>query len=122
MATPDIAKQINLYAMMRYYRLVREFMTEVIGEKYGTQDFFLSRRDLNAFFSRLQEQSDDVAGWSDSTVYKIKGVLMKSIEEAGLIDTVKSTTLNPFLISEELESGIRENGDLAALPAFNCFR
>ena len=118
----DIAKQINLYAMMCYNRLVREFMTTVIGEKFRNQDFDFSRRDLNTFFTRLQEQDDDVASWSEQTVNKIKGVLVKSLVEAGHLDSFKSETLNPVFISEELESGIRENGDFEALPAFNCFR
>ena len=43
----DIAKQINLYAMMKYNRIVWDFMTTVIGEKYRTQDFEFSRKDLN---------------------------------------------------------------------------
>ena len=67
-APAEIAKQINLYAMMRYNRLVREFMTTVIGEKFRNQDFAFSRRDLNTFFTRLQEQNDDVASWSEQTV------------------------------------------------------
>lgn len=121
-APAEIAKQINLYAMMRYNRLVREFMTTVIGEKFRNQDFAFSRRDLNTFFTRLQEQNDDVASWSEQTVNKIKGVLVKSLVEAGHLDSFKSETLNPVFISEELESGIRENGDFEALPAFNCFR
>ncbi len=121
-APAETAKQINLYAMMRYNRLVREFMTTVIGEKFRDQDFAFSRRDLNTFFTRLQEQNDDVASWSEQTVNKIKGVLVKSLVEAGHLDNFKSETLNPVFLSEELESGIRENGDFEALPAFNCFR
>ena len=44
-APREIAKQINLYAIMRYNRLVWEFMIQVIGEKYSTQDFSFSRKD-----------------------------------------------------------------------------
>ena len=121
-APAEIAKQINLYAMMRYNRLVWEFMTTVIGEKFRNQDFSFSRRDLNTFFTRLQEQNDDVASWSEQTVNKIKGVLVKALIEAGHLDSFKSETLNPVFICEELESGIRANDDYEALPAFNCFR
>lgn len=121
-APSEIAKQINLYAMMRYNRLVREFMTTVIGEKFRNQDFAFARRDLNTFFTRLQEQNDDVASWTEQTVNRIKGVLVKSLVETGYLDSFKSETLNPVFLSEELENGIRENGDFEALPAFNCFR
>lgn len=121
-APAEIAKQINLYAMMRYNRLVREFMTTVIGEKFRGQDFAFSRRDVNTFFTRLQEQDDDVASWSEATVNKIKGVLIKSLVEADFLDNIKSETLNHVFLNEELEKGIRANEDFEALPAFNCFR
>lgn len=118
----EIAKQINLYAMMRYNRLVWEFMTTVIGEKFRNQDFSFSRRDLNTFFTRLQEQNDSVASWSEQTINKIKSVLVKSLVETGYLDSFKSETLNPVFLWEELEDGIRENGDFEALSAFNCFQ
>ena len=121
-APVEIAKQINLYAMMRYNRIVWDFMVGVIGEKFRSQDFEFARKDLNVFFSNLQEQDDAVAGWSESSVSKIKQVLTRLLVEVGLLDDVKSTRLNPLLLCEELEEGIRRNGDFEALAAFNCFR
>jgi Txe/YoeB family toxin of Txe-Axe toxin-antitoxin module len=121
-APVEVAKQINLYAMMRYNRLVREFMEGLVGEKYRQQDYSYTKKDINIFFSRLQEQNDDVAAWSEQTIKKLKQVLTKCLIETGMLDSVRDTTLNPILISEELETGIRENNDLTALAAFNCFR
>ena len=120
-APTEIAKQINLYAIMRYNRLVWDFMIQVIGEKFRTQDFSFERKDLNTFFSRLQAQNDGVAGWSDSTISKIKSVLIRCLVETEYLEHFKSTTLNPVLLCEELEQGIRENNDTEVLPAFNCF-
>lgn len=117
----EIAKQINLYAMMRYNRLVWDFMIQVIGEKFYTQDFSFERKDLNTFFSRLQAQNDIIAGWSDNTINKIKSVLVHCLVETEYLDHFKSTTLNPVFLCEELEQGILENNDIEALPAFNCF-
>lgn len=117
-----VAKQINLYAMMRYNRVVRDFMVGVIGEKFRSQDFGFSRKDLNVFFSHLQAQNDGIAGWSESTVERIKQVLTKILVEVEILDSVRSERLNPVLICEELENGIRRNGDSEALAAFNCFR
>ncbi|MEA4882752.1 MAG: DUF1819 family protein [Clostridia bacterium] len=121
-APVEVAKQINLYAMMRYNRLVREFMVNLVGEKYRQQDFSYTRKDINVFFSRLQEQNDNVAAWSEQTITKLKQVLTKCLIETEMLDSVKDTTLNPIFISAELESGIRQNNDLTALAAFNCFR
>ena len=121
-APVEVAKQINLYAMMRYNRLIREFMEGIVGEKYRQQDFSYTKKDINMFFSRLQEQNDDVAAWSDQTIMKLKQVLTKCLIETEMLDSVRDTTLNPIFISSELETGIRENNDLTALAAFNCFR
>jgi len=119
-APAEVAKQINLYAIMRYNRLTREFMVGLIGEKYRLHDFSYTRKDINVFFSRLQEQNDDVAAWSEQTIVKLKQVLTKCLIETEMLDSVRDTTLNPIFISAELERGIRENGDLTALAAFNC--
>ena len=121
-APGEIAKQINLYAIMKYNRLVWEFMIQVIGEKYSNQDFSFSRKDLNAFFTRLQAQNDSVSAWSENTVSKIKSVLVRMLVETEYLDGIRSTILNPVLLCEELEEGIRANNDYEALPAFNCFR
>ena len=118
----EVAKQINLYAMMRYNRLVREFMTDIIGEKYRQQDFSYTKKDINVFFSRLREQNDDIAAWSEQTITKLKQVLTKCLIETEMLDSFHARELNPIFISAELESGIRENNDLTALSAFNCFR
>ena len=63
--------------MMRYNKLVWDFMLTVIGEKYRTQDFDFTNQDMNVFFMGLQEQNDDIASWSESTITKIKQVLRK---------------------------------------------
>lgn len=115
------AKQACLYAMMKQYRLVWEYMITVIGAKYREQDFSYGRIDLNVFFMRIQEQDDEVAVWSDSTIDKIKQVLNKILVENEYIDSPRATTLNPVMICTEVENAIRANGDEAVLPAFNCF-
>ena len=120
-APAAIAKQVNLYAIMRSNGLVWDFMSQVVGEKYLNQDFAYERKDLNIFFSRLQAQNDIVAAWSDSTITKIKSVLTRMLVEAEYLDSFRDTTLHQIYLSEELEAGIRANGDLDILPAFNCF-
>lgn len=121
-ATADVAKQVNLYAMMKQNLLVWDFMTTVIAEKYRTQEFEFSRKDLNVFFLRLQEQNDSVANWSESTIKKIKQVLTHTLVECEYLDSFRAAKLNPISIAPELEDEIKAKNDLAALPAFNCFR
>ena len=117
----DVAKQVNLYAMMKQNRIVWDFMVTVIGEKYRTQDFSFTKKDMSAFMFQLQEQNEDIATWSDSTIQKIKQVLTKSLVECGYLDNTKSEVLNPVYLYPELEEEIISNSDIAALPAFNYF-
>ena len=116
----DVSKQVCLYAMMKQYRLVWDFMLTVIGEKYRKLDSFLSKMDVNAFFMRLQEQDDWVAAWSDSTIAKVRQVIVKTLVENEYLDSPKAERLNPVLISPLLENAIRAAGQEIALPAFNC--
>ena len=115
------AKQICLYAMMKQNRLVWDFMITVIGDKYRSRDTSFGKIDVNTFFMRLQEQDDGVAGWAESTVSRIKQVLVKVLAENEYLDSIKADRLNPVLISRELENAIRTNNDDTALAAFNCF-
>ncbi|MDE8717274.1 DUF1819 family protein [[Eubacterium] siraeum] len=117
----DVAKQICLYAMMKQYRLIWDFMITVIGEKYRLLDTTFGKIDLNSYFLRLQEQDDRVATWSDSTVTKLKQVIAKMLVENEYIDSIRATKLNPVWLHPVLENAIRENGDEIALSAFNCF-
>ena len=121
MQSSDVAKQICLYAMMKQYRLIWDFMITVIGEKYRLSDTTFGKIDLNSYFLRLQEQDDWVATWSDSTVTKLKQVIAKMLVENEYIDNIRATKLNPVWLRPVLEKAIRENGDEIALPAFNCF-
>jgi len=121
-ATADVAKQINLYAMMKHNAIVWDFMTTVIGEKFRTQEFEFSKKDLNIFFFQLQEQNDAGAAWSDDKIIKIIQARNKCLVECDFLDSVRATQLNPVAIVPELEDEIRANNDMAALAAFNCFR
>ena len=117
----ETAKQICLYAMMKQYRLVWDFMITVIGEKYRMQNFSFSQMDVNVFFMQLQEQDDYVAGWSESTMKKIRQILIRVLAENEYLDDIKADHINPVWLNPVLENAIRSNNDDRALAAFNCF-
>ena len=117
----NAAKQICLYAMMKQSRLIWEFMVTVIGEKYRLRDTSFGKIDLNTFFMRLQEQNDTVASWSESTITKLKQIIVRALVETEYLDNIKAGHLNPVWLHPVLENAIRRGGDTAVLPAFNCF-
>ena len=117
----DVSKQICLYAMMKQYRLVWDFMITVVGSKYKNLDMSFSKIDLNIYIMRLQEQDDWEATWSESTVAKIKQVLVKILVENEYLDNVTSDHLRPYsLISILRAPSIRTGPQFcASLP--KCF-
>jgi len=115
------AKQVAFYAMMKDSYLLTDFMLTVIAEKYRQQDFSLSMRDLNMFFSRLQEQNDDVAKWTESTIKKIRQVIIKCLMEVEYITSIKEGNLLRVVLNPPILKYIKENGDSWLLPAFNWF-
>ena len=117
----ETAKQVCLYAMMCDSRLVWDFMITVIGEKYRLLDMSFHRMDVDVFMTQLQEQHDYAARWSDSTIKKIKQVLIRILVENEYLDSSKAERLNPVLLDPGLEAEIRNAGNLSVLPAFNRF-
>lgn len=116
----DAAKQACLFLMMNYYRLVWEFMITVIGEKHRTKDTSFTKMDMNSFFTRLQEQNDVVAYWSDATIGKCKQVLKKTLVENGYLDNSRSEVLNPVLLDFRVKEAIEDSNNKEALIAFGC--
>ncbi|WP_294471278.1 DUF1819 family protein [uncultured Ruminococcus sp.] len=120
-ASAEVAKQINLYAIMCENSIVYDFMTEVIGEKYRSQELDFSAKDVNVFFMELAEKVPAVDSWSESTIKKLKQVLVRFLVECEYLENSRSDTLMPVYLYPELEAVIRGNGDTSALAAFNCF-
>lgn len=118
----EIAKQAALYALMLYNAIVYDFMVEVIGEKYQVQDLMFDKSCINRFCGELREKNEQVAKWSDSTMAKIRSVLLRCLIETDYLTSKSSKELNPVYLYEEVLNCIEENGDEDILPAFNYFR
>lgn len=116
----EVSKQVCLYAMMKTYPIVWDFMVQVIGEKYRVFDMSFGQIDLNEFFMRAKDNNEEVAEWSEATVTKIKQVLRKMLVENEYLDDVRADHLNSVYLESKLEECIRANNDEEALLAFNC--
>lgn len=120
-ASLDVAKQIDLYAIMCENRIVYDFMAGVIGEKYRSQELDFSAKDVNVFLMELSEKVPAVNTWSESTRKKLKQVLVRFLVECDYLESARSTLLLPVYLYPELDEAIRRKGDTGALAAFNCF-
>lgn len=81
----NTAKIIALIATMATDILFFELMYEVYRAKLNMDEETLKDADLNMFFNRKIEQSDVVAGWSDTAIKKLKQTYCKYMQAAGLL-------------------------------------
>ena len=116
--TSDQARQTNLYAIARDYRVMWEFLTVVVADKRKNLDTSRPNREIAAFLEGLRAQDETVAGWSDATLNKIRQVYVRCLEECGMDDRA-TEQLTSVLLDFELEQAIRANDDAAILPAFD---
>lgn len=117
--TPMQVTQVNIYAMMQLYELMRVFMVDEIGQRYLTLNPFFSSMDMNAFMTRYCTQDRQAASWSDATIHRLKGTLHHCLVEGGYL-TQGSDELNPIMLDYEVEQALRNLGDSQALAAFDC--
>lgn len=82
-------------------------MLTVIGDKFRRLDMTLTRRDMNLFFERLSEQSEDVASWSEQTIKKLKVVIRACLRETEYIQGTEEV-LYPVLMSDDFASALKE--------------
>ncbi len=114
----DAAAQANMYAMMRVYPLVKAFMVECVGERMLQQNFSFARRDINAFFTRLEVENPAAAAWTESTEKRIKSTLWNLLVQSDYLPSRNAETLQRPLLDPDVRDCIVANGDGALLVAY----
>lgn len=115
--TLDQLAQTNLYAMACDNRLVWDLLACIIAPKLQTFDYSLTRTELTTYLEGLRAQDERIAGWSTATVGKIRQVLAKALESAGMYNR-KTAELHPPLLDPNLENLIRTQDNEQLLAAF----
>lgn len=103
------AKLINLYAIMEEDLLFKEFVFEVVKEKYTSNNLFIERKDVNSFFTEKMEQNDNFAKYSEGTINKLKQVHLRILMEAELLKDTKTGELNRILLDPYLKQVFENN-------------
>lgn len=107
----EIAKVLNLIAILMDSRLFFEFLHEVYDEKIRLGEKEITDRDLNVFFSDKAIQSDVVAGWTDTAVRKLKQCFTRMMFEAGLLEnSAKPRNIKRVHIDYRTEELLIANG------------
>ncbi len=102
-ATTDEIKLFTLVLCADTYRLIYEFISEVLREKYLMFDYTIYDSDYAKFIESKIASSPKLQSITEKTLAKIKQVIFKILEQSFLIDSVKTKNIQKPYISEELE-------------------
>lgn len=110
-------KLLSYIACCRAYGYLRDFVMEVMLEKVSLYDHQITELDYNAFFNKKCIDHDELEDLADTTKAKIKQVVFKILQQAGLIDGIKSKKIIIPIVDTRLENIIKETNpiDLALL-------
>ncbi|QFZ53327.1 DUF1819 family protein [Oceanihabitans sp. IOP_32] len=98
--------EIAFLAVCKYLDFIRDFVIEVIREKYIVFDYELTDGDYLSFFRRKAEFHPEMDDLTEITQKKIKQVTFKMLEQAGIINSVKSRIIQPQLIESDTQKAI----------------
>ncbi len=104
------AKLLTLIAIMNTDKLFFEFVYEVYRGKVILGEKTIDDRDINGFFDDKAAQSEEVAGWSESGIQKLKNCYMKNLADAGLIESTKTRVIRHALVNYRIEELLHSNG------------
>lgn len=102
-------KQLSLLAVCKAYAFIRDFVVEVVREKALVFDYQMTGGEYATFLRRKTEERPELEAVSESTMYKIKQVTFKMLEQAGIIDSVKSKRINPQIVDEQVIKAVVED-------------
>lgn len=102
-------KLINLYAIIEEDLLFKEFMLEVIKEKYNSNNLFIERKDINSFFAEKAEQNIGFSKYTEATVNKLRQVYLRILIEAEILKDRKTGEINRVLLDPYLKEVLEKN-------------
>jgi len=112
-------KLVNLMSIMNINELFEDFMYETYRDELIVGDAKLHDYEVAGFFNRKQQESEQVAGWTDLTIKRLTGVFKTFIREAGLMKDQGDydEVIRPFM-NYQLEDLMTANNDKKILAIF----
>jgi hypothetical protein len=99
-------KHLALLAICKAYPFIRDFIVEVVREKFLTLDFQLTDGDYQSFYNRKLELHPELETFAESTTKKARQVTWRILEEAGLIDNTKDRIILPQFVNQRVINAV----------------
>lgn len=102
-------RQMAYLSICKTYDYIRDFVIEVLYEKMLVFDYQITDGDYLSFYRRKAELHPEVDSLTEITQSKVRQVIFKVLEQAGMIDHVKSRLLQPQLMEELVIQTVAED-------------
>jgi len=94
-------KYLAFLSCIKYYRLLNDFMTEVVRTKIQMFDYQILESDWANFIESKKQHIEKIGQASETTLKKIRQVIFKMLADTGIIDDIKMKIIQPPLLSRE---------------------
>ncbi len=94
--------QIGFLSICKAHGFIRDFMIEIIREKYLLFDNILTNGDYISFFRTKLENHSEMVKLKDKSTQKIQQVTFKILEQAGIINNINDKMIQPQLLEEDV--------------------
>lgn len=108
----DNSKYILLYTIMKTDKIVRDFVLEVYRDKLMMNKEYIEKFDIDNWYEEKCILSETLREKSESTTAKVKQVIMKIMQDSGLVtkENAKFKIVRPLLKEKYIEM-LDRNGD-----------
>lgn len=102
-------RQMAMVGICKLYAFIRDFIIEVVREKFFALDFKLTDGDYQSFFNRKMELHPELEEFSESTAKKARQVTWRMLEQGGLIDNTKDRNVLPQFVNQQVVNVVRSD-------------
>lgn len=101
-STLPTQKQMCFLAVCKTFNFIKDFTLEVLRNKILVFDYQITEGDYISFFRGKTSLHDELEELTEQTQHKIKRVIFKILEQAGIIDSVKNKMIQPQYLEENV--------------------
>jgi|TARA_B110001469_G_C9559697_1_gene277641 hypothetical protein len=102
-------KHIAFLSVCKAHAFIRDFVIEVLRDKILIFDYDVTEGEYLSFFRRKNELHLEMDDLTDVTQNKVRQVVFKILEQAGVIDSVKHKVIQPQLLEAKLIATVAED-------------
>jgi len=108
-SSSDIRNLVFL-SILKTYKFIFEFMTDIISRKVLMFDYKILNSDYESFFESKKNSIEALENITENTMYKLKQVLFRILEESMIIDNTKNKNIvKPHISNEVAELIVKDN-------------